>query len=1106
MNNDLVNNDMPPSELLGLIYESMPDGVVGFDLQGRILYCNPPMALMVGQPVHSLVGKTAKQAWGEERDPETDGTAGQFSEKRLRCPNGKTLIVRAKTFAASGDPSIQIVIYRDLTQSRQHERMLHHILESTAASTGKSFFRSLAGTLARALQANYCIIAEFRDSHQKELRTLAFWNQGSLAEDFNFSVARSPVKRLLSDRAVHYTHEVWNHFPEDDLLGRLRIQAYSGALLTDSQGQPLGMLSVMHDDPLPDSQDTTSIVKLFALRAGAEIERQRGLQALHESERRFRTLMEYIPKIGVYGFDRRHRINFWNKACENLYGYTKVEALGQKVEDLIVPERHKNRVLTGIENWIKNGERLPTGEIDLKRKDGSLVCVYSSHEMLQTTQGDINIYTLDIDMTDLKEAEEALRESETRYRQLVEMSPMAMFVLQDHKIAFANRSAIKMLNARTHTDIINKDFQEWIHPSCHKQYAQMLEHLLEMTNNPHQSVFSQELECQLLRPDGNILDVEATLIPILYEGASAVQIIVQNLTERKQQEKALRESEERYALASRGANDGLWDWNLETGVVYYSSRWKEMFGLEPDEIGETLEDWLSRVHPDDVVDLRLKLDTHLKQMTPHFEAEARMRHKDSSYRWTVARGEAIFEDNGRPVRMAGSLRDITERKLAEEQLQHHAFHDRLTGLANRLLFMEHLQRSLDRSKRIKNSMFAVLFIDIDRFKIVTDSLGHSIADQLLVDFARRMKNISRPGDLCARLEGDEFAMLLEDLQLPGEARELAESMQTAMSKPFDVRGHEIFVNTSIGIAFCAGQYDNPEDILRDGDTAMHRAKLLGKAQRVEFDSEMRETVRDFLRMETELRKSIERLEFEVYYQPIVDLHDGRIVSFEALLRWQHPKGDIVMPNEFIPLAEETGVILPLGMLVLQQASLTAADWRRQFGERAPSISVNISTRQLLQSDMLAQLDDILKSAELDPALLKMELTESVIMEHEEIVLELLNQIKQRGIQLCIDDFGTGYSSLSKLHHLPFDTLKIDRSFLSGAHLRNDGSMMLSTIVSLAHNLGMNVVAEGVEQDGIIELLRRLGCEYAQGYTFSQPICAEEATKLLESGHQFITPQ
>jgi diguanylate cyclase (GGDEF)-like protein/PAS domain S-box-containing protein len=565
----------------------------------------------------------------------------------------------------------------------------------------------------------------------------------------------------------------------------------------------------------------------------------------------------------------------------------------------------------------------------------------------------------------------------------------------------------------------------------------------------------------------------------------------------KKTEEALRESEERFALAAQGSNDGLWDWNLVDNAIYFSPRWKVMLGYQETEIANRPEEWLDRIHVADRERVKEELAAHQRGLTPHFESENRVQHKDGSFRWMLSRGLAVHDASGRALRMAGSQTDITGGKVS----------DALTGLPNRLLFIDRLVRLIEHTKRHKDYLFAVLFLDLDGFKMINDSLGHVFGDQLLVGVANRLEKCLRVSDTVTRIEklftiarlgGDEFTILLDQVRDPSDATLIAERLMNALAAPFSLNGQKIFTSMSIGIALSSIGYDNPEDILRDADTAMYRAKSLGKARYAVFDLDMRASVIARLQLETDLRDALEREEFRNFYQPIVSLDSGRITGFEALLRWQHPTRGLLQPLDFIPVAEETGMIRELGWWNLQKACRQISTWNACRNGRPPlTISVNLSVKQFLQPNLVTEVRELLREIGLPPDTLKLEITESTVMTDPSAAVEMLLQIKSLGVQLSIDDFGTGYSSLSYLHRFPLDTLKIDRSFTKAMGQGGDSMEILRTILPMANSLRLNVVAEGVETAEQLAILRKLRCEYAQGYYFSEPVTADQARALLE---------
>jgi diguanylate cyclase (GGDEF)-like protein/PAS domain S-box-containing protein len=592
-----------------------------------------------------------------------------------------------------------------------------------------------------------------------------------------------------------------------------------------------------------------------------------------------------------------------------------------------------------------------------------------------------------------------------------------------------------------------------------------------------------------------LVDVNRSLEGRVRERTRALEAEV---LERRRIEAALRESEERYALAARGTNDGLWDWDLEKNSLYLSPRWQGMLGYGESELSGSPHEWFERVHPEDLPKLQEALSTQACGGGAHFECEHRMRHRDGSYRWMLSRGIALCDEQGRTTRIAGSQTDVTGRKKVEDQLLHDAFHDALTGLANRTLFLDRLGLSLAREKRRQDHHFAVLFLDLDRFKLINDSLGHLSGDRALIAIAHALETCVRPGDTVARLGGDEFAVLLDDVRNMADVERLTRRIEERLDTPLHIDGHEIFTTVSIGIAFGSPGYERPEEVLRDADAAMYRAKSLGRARYEVFDEALHLAAMDRLRLETDLRHAVQEQSFGIQYQPIVSLVDGRVTGFEALLRWRHPTWGFVPPDQFIHVAEETGLILPIGRWVLTEACAKILKWQREHPSDPPlAINVNLSRRQLLQTDLIEQVRGILQRTGMPAQSLRLEITESAILENPEAATEFLRHLKALAIGLCVDDFGTGYSSLSSLQQFPVNVLKIDRSFIRGMGPEGERDQIVRAVISLAHSLDLEVVAEGVETEGQLERLRAMDCDYGQGYLLSQALDADGVERLLE---------
>jgi len=593
-----------------------------------------------------------------------------------------------------------------------------------------------------------------------------------------------------------------------------------------------------------------------------------------------------------------------------------------------------------------------------------------------------------------------------------------------------------------------------------------------------------------VRKDGTAFPVQITS-DVVVDQARPVGIVscCEDIAERKRAEEALRVSEERYALAARGANDGLWDWDLLANEVHYSERWAAILGLERGDLGGSPDEWLDRVHEADRDRLRGEIDRHLAAETPHFECSHRLRHRDGRHLWVVSRGIAVRDDEDRPCRIAGSLTDLSERGV----------HDELTGLPNRTLFRDRLRAASARQQANPALLFAVVMVDLDRFKIVNEGLGHSAGDELLKRVKERLELHVRGTDLLtrtsttlARAGGDEFLLLLEGLREPSDCLRIAERVRSSLLPAFEIGGQEVHTTASVGVAVSrTGSSD--EDLLRDAGIALHQAKSGGDGGVQVFDPGMQARVNERLRIENDLRHAVERRELRAVYQPILALDTLSVIGCEALVRWHHPDEGMLSPARFVPVAEESGLIVTLDRWMLEQACQQLAVWEQSVGRSLPlSINVNLSSRHFATRDVVEDVRRALESSGCPGERLKLEITESSLMENPESAAESLGRLRELGVRICVDDFGTGYSSLSYLHRFPLDVIKIDRSFVSDMAPEGKPPAIISTIVSLARHLGMEVVAEGIETREQLDQLRSMGCTYGQGYLFSKPVERDEA--------------
>jgi diguanylate cyclase (GGDEF)-like protein/PAS domain S-box-containing protein len=591
----------------------------------------------------------------------------------------------------------------------------------------------------------------------------------------------------------------------------------------------------------------------------------------------------------------------------------------------------------------------------------------------------------------------------------------------------------------------------------------------------------------------------ADFASVAIENANLYEQSRREVADRIKAEAALRESDERYSLAVKGTNDGIWDWNLTTQEVYFSPRWKAILGYTDEEIGNSPKEWLDRVHAEDRKHLEAAISTYLKSSEPHFEHEHQIRHKNGTYCWVLTRGFAVRDAQGMPIRMAGSQSDITDRKLAEGRLIHNAFHDTLTSLPNRALLLDRLNRAIMRRKRSETKSFGILYLDLDHFKNINDSLGHTTGDRLLVIVADILKANVRAMDTVARFGGDEFILLLEEIASMDDAYDIAQRILKGLSTPKIIDGHEIYLTASIGIISSDTEYNDPEQLLRDADIAMYSAKSRGRARYELFHLEMRNSFLEQLSLEYDLRHAIRNNELCLLYQPIVSLENNTLFGFEALVRWKHPIHGFLSPKDFLSMAENTGLVLTIDHWALQTAAAQFSEWLKMFPiDHSLSVNVNLSAKYIRHRNLVEEVNQVLLETGLDGRQLKLEVTESAIMENNKHIMATLESLHAMDVDIHIDDFGTGYSSLAYLHQFQVQALKIDRSFVSTSEDGDHKPELIRTMLHLASDLGLKAIAEGIENRDQLQQLRNAGCKLGQGFLFSKPLDVKGVNSLLSA--------
>ena len=800
------------------------------------------------------------------------------------------------------------------------------------------------------------------------------------------------------------------------------------------------------------------------------------------SEERFRYLVETTPDTVALHADGK--LLFVNPAGVALLAATTAEELvGRPLTDFASSQQQsllKDRIREPADRPAEVTEEKMV-RLDGKVIDVEVVALPSTFEGRPATQLGIR------DITRRKRTEAALRQSEQRYRDLFEGVPVGVYqISQGGVLLHFNRVMIELLGAPSRERLIGLDTGTlYADPEDRTAWKTMMQYEGQVA----------DFETQILRLDGARIWVrsQARAIRDQRDRIIAYEAVVEDITDRKRAEDALRSSEERFRSLVHNAADMISILDAEGKVLYHSPASLRLLGFSPSErLGR---DGFEALHGEDRQRIEALFAEVVDRPRQSRLAEYRMRHSDGSWRVLESKFTNLL-DNPAVSGVVLNSRDVSDRKEAEDRLLHDALHDALTTLPNRTLFVDRLTHCLDRRARNRSYRCALLFLDLDRFKMINDSFGHAIGDRLLVQASSRLKSCLRPTDTLARLGGDEFAILLDEVGDASTAVRVAQRIQQELEAPFHLEGREIYSTASIGIALSTAESE-PADVLRDADTAMYRAKSQGRAGYAIFDSQMHAQVRAQLKLDTDLRRALAQWQFEVYYQPILTLPDGQLAGFEALVRWHHPDRGLVMPGDFMPLAEETGLINPIGRGVLGEACRQLKEWNVRRAPREPIfVSVNLSTRQFSQPDLLAQLSQVLDKSGLAGNRLSIEITEAAVMQEPEEVLETLVRIRRLGIRIALDDFGTGYASLSVLHRLPFDRIKIDPWLVRNVGLQGDSNELVESVVALCRGRRLDTIAEGVETLEQRRKLCDIGCDFAQGFLFAEPVDKLRAEELL----------
>lgn len=1054
---------------------------------------------------------------------------------------------------ASDPPQVSV-------SAKVEEDLLREILAGTGEDVGEEFFDVLVRHLASALGVRSAIASKAIDSiaragsTARRLELISFWGdslQDSYASrqqqpSLQYDTTNTPEALVFEVGMYCCSDGLLETFPEDRRPVATGARSFMGILLTNSYGEPIGTICIFHDRPLPEANlaKFRLILSIFASRASAELERQRLESALRTVEAKYCALVEQTPAVTYISPLNCTGIKLYiSPQIETLLGYSVAEwkADPDLWLKLVHPDDRDRLTVENATLKLTCGEQIPcdqplvseyraiarNGKIVWFRDRAIAVCDEASKSVI--LQGAM------FDITETKIAASALLESEYRYYTLAKILPVGIFRADaSGDYLYVNERFLHMAGL-TLAEALGEGWTQRLHPDDRDRVlSQWYQAVRDKTPS--------NLEYRFCQGDLTIW-VFSQAVPQIAKSGEVLGYLgtLTDISDRKRTEEALQRAEAKYRSIFENAIEGIFQTTPDGRYISANPALARIYGYESAaKLMMQIRDIKRQLYVDP--NRRVQFLDAIEKDGSVSEFESQVYRADGTTIWVSENGRAVRDAGGNLLYYEGTVEDITLRKIAEDKLVHDALHDTLTGLPNRALFMDRLGHAIELSKRHSEVLFAVLFIDLDRFKVVNDSLGHLVGDRLLVSIAQRLETCLRTGDTVARLGGDEFAILLENIKDSRDATHIAERVQAELAEPFYLNEYQVFTSASIGIV-CSGLrqetwkssqlsiapgeentdvpktalspsfaqsilptapnvgqqtlYDRPEELLRDADAAMYHAKALGKARHEVFDLSMHTRAVALLQLENDLRRALERQEFQLYYQPIVCLTSGTINGFEALLRWQHPQRGLVSPAEFISVAEETRAIVPIGWWMMRSACHQMNQWHQEFPTNPPlNVSVNLSNQQFKQPDLIEQISEILQETQLEPCTLKLEITESVIMENAESAAAILGELRNLEIQLYIDDFGTGYSSLSRIHTFPTDALKIDRAFVSRMAEDEGNEAIVQTILILAGHLGMNVIAEGVETIEQLNLLRSLQCEYGQGYFFSKPVDSQSATVLI----------
>ena len=980
-----------------------------------------------------------------------------------------------------------LAYHRTRADRDREKQILQQVAQAIAGVTGREFFRELVVQLTHTLNMDHAFVGELTEDGEA-VQTLANCVHGRIADNLVYRLPGTPCAGVVGKDTCFYASGIQQMFPDDRLLVDMGIESYIGSPLFDSNGKPLGILVMLGGKPLANPERAEVILRICAARAAAELERQRASNALRENNEILERIFDSTQFCVVY-LDREFNFIRVNQAYAKACGYPREYFLGKNHFHLY-PQEENEAIFRRV---VKTGEPFTITAKPFQFPDhpewGVTYWDWTLHP-LKDHKG--NVETLLFVLLDVTERWRG-EDTQARLGRILDSSSNEIYVFGSDDLHFiqANHGArqnlgytMEQLRRMTPLDIkpefTRKSFEKLLAPLRHGERE-------TITFTTHHR-----------RNDGSLYPIEARLQLSRAENPPVFVANIQDITDRLRSEQALRKSEASLAHAQRIAHIGNWERNLATNELHWSDETYRIFGLTPEQPRITFTTFLNLIHPDDrqsvIEDVSKAIDEKRSYGT-----EFRLVRPDGTERIVHAQAEIACGNDGEPARLIGTIQDITDQRRTQERLNYLAHYDTLTGLPNRILLQDRLSQAMVEADR-RDRLVALMFLDLDRFKIINDTLGHETGDALLKSVAERLRSCVRAGDTISRLGGDEFTIVLANIAHVDDVAHVAQKIIDGFVAPFHVNGRELFISPSIGITLYPFDDNDIDSLLRNADAAMYHAKELGRNTFQFYTAELNRRTAKRLRLETALRHALERNELLLHFQPQVSLKTGRVIGAEALLRWQHAEMGLISPLEFIPLAEETGLITSIGEWVLHSACTQARIWHEAgFGEL--QIAVNLSGRQFQHQNLAKLVKKVLKETGLDPRQLDLELTESLLMHNTDSILGIMEELHAHGVAFSMDDFGIGYSSLSYLKRFPIDTIKIDQSFVRDIPRDPDDAAIAQAIIAMAHNLNIRVIAEGVETARQLAFLRSKRCDGMQGYYFSKPIPAEALTRLLQKNQR-----